>query len=99
TAALHAAYAAAEIGPGRSVVTSPITFVATANASLYLGGRVAFADIDPSTGLIDPDSADDRADADTALVVPVHFGGEVAPVEALSAIAQARGWVVIEDAA
>lgn len=99
TAALHAAYAAAEIGPGRGVLTSPITFVATANASLYLGGRVAFADIDPSTGLIDPDSADDRADADTALVVPVHFGGEVAPVEALSAIAQARGWVVIEDAA
>ncbi len=99
TAALHAAYAAADIGPGRAVLTSPITFVATANASLYLGGRVAFADIDPSTGLIDPDSADDRAEAETAAVVPVHFGGEVAPVEALGAIAQARGWIVIEDAA
>ncbi|MHB1326846.1 MAG: UDP-4-amino-4,6-dideoxy-N-acetyl-beta-L-altrosamine transaminase [Gemmatimonadales bacterium] len=99
TAALHAAYAAADIGPGRTVLTSPITFVATANASLYLGGRVAFADIDPTTGLIDPDSADDRAEPETAAVVPVHFGGEVAPVEALSAIALARDWVVIEDAA
>ncbi|MBX3147483.1 MAG: UDP-4-amino-4,6-dideoxy-N-acetyl-beta-L-altrosamine transaminase [Gemmatimonadales bacterium] len=99
TAALHAAYAAAEIGPGRNVLTSPITFVATANAALYLGGHVAFADVDPATGLIDPDSTDDRAEPQTAAVVPVHFGGEVAPVEALSAIGQARGWVVIEDAA
>ncbi len=98
TAALHAAYAVLGIGPGKSVLTSPITFVATANAALYLGGSVRFADVDPATALIDPDAADDRADRSVKVVTPVHFGGEVAPVEVLAAIAEARGWAVVEDA-
>ncbi len=98
TAALHAAYAVLGVGPGRSVLTSPITFVATANAALYLGGGVRFADVNPTTGLIDPDTADDRADPTVRVLAPVHFGGEVAPLEVLAAIAEARHWTVVEDA-
>ncbi len=98
TAALHAAYAVLGIGPGRSVLTTPITFVATANAALYLGGGVRFADVNPATGLIDPDAVDDRADKTVKVLTPVHFGGEVAPLEALAAIASARHWQIVEDA-
>ena len=98
TAALHSAYAAAGIGPGRSVLTSPITFVATTNASLYLGGGVAFADVDGGTALLDPDEAA-SAPPETAVIAPVHFAGQVAPMEAIAALAAARGWTVVEDAA
>jgi UDP-4-amino-4,6-dideoxy-N-acetyl-beta-L-altrosamine transaminase len=100
TAALHAAYAAAGVGPGAGVVTTPITFVATANAALYLGAPVRFADVDPRTALVDPDGVDEAASGgDLRVVVPVHFGGEVADVESIAAIAEARHLLVIEDAA
>lgn len=99
TAALHAAYAAVDVGPGTSVLTSPNTFVATANASLYLGGSVRFTDVDPATGLMDADDVDERAEASVRVVAPVHFTGEVAPLEAIAAIAEARGWKIVEDAA
>lgn len=99
TAALHGAYAAAGIGPGTTVLTSPITFVATANAALYLGGAVRFADVEPDSALIDPDAADDESDPSVRVVAPVHFGGEVAGIEALAAIAEARRWLIVEDAA
>lgn len=98
TSALHGAYAAAGIGPGASVLTSPITFVADQNAAMYLGGWVAFADVDPDSALIDPDSIDDCEDRNVKAVVPVHFGGEVADLESIAAVAEARGWLVIEDA-
>ena len=98
TAALHAAYAVLGVGPGASVLTTPITFVATANAALYLGGGVRFADVDPTTALIDPDAADDQGDPTVKVLTPVHFGGEVAPLEVLAAVAEARGWAVVEDA-
>jgi UDP-4-amino-4,6-dideoxy-N-acetyl-beta-L-altrosamine transaminase len=99
TAALHAAYSAIGLGPGMTALTSPITFVATANAALYLGAKVRFADIDPETALVDPDAVDDAAEASVRLLVPVHFGGEVADLPALAAIAEARGWRIVEDAA
>ena len=99
TAALHAAYFAAGVGPGRSILTSPITFAATTNASLYLGGGVHFADIDPETVLLSPAAVDEVDAGDIAVVAPVHFGGQVADVEALAATATRRGWLVVEDAA
>lgn len=99
TAALHAAYAVLDVGPGAAVLTSPITFAATANAALYLGGEVRFADVDPATGLIDPVDADGRHERSIKVVTPVHLTGEVAPLESLSAVAQARGWRIVEDAA
>jgi len=99
TAALHGAYFAAGVGPGKSVLTSPITFVATANASLYLGGGVAFADVDADSALIDPHAVESARRPDTAVLAPVHFGGQVADLETLAGIALRRGWLVIEDAA
>lgn len=98
TAALHAAYAAAGIGGGRSVLTSAITFAATSNAALYLGGGVEFADIDPSSAQLDPQSVAEVATADVALVVPVHLGGSVGDMDALSSLAAERGWSIVEDA-
>lgn len=98
TAAIHAAYAAAGVGPGKRVLTTPITFVATANGALYLGGDVAFADVTPDTALLDPAAAALAGDT-IAVVAPVHFTGQVADLEALSALAARRGWIVVEDAA
>lgn len=99
TAALHAAYFAAGIAPGKSVLTTPITFAATANASLYLGGGVHFVDIDAETGQIDVEQVRKRSDASIRVVAPVHFTGHVSDIEAIAAIAAERGWVVVEDAA
>ena len=99
TAALHAAYFAAGIRPGRSVLTSPITFAATANASLYLGGGVRFADVDPDSILLDPQAVRETVASDVAVLAPVHFGGQVADMEQLSGLAAERGWAIVEDAA
>lgn len=99
TAALHAAYAALGVGPGRGIVTTPITFAATANAARYLGAPVAFGDVEPTTGLLDPGTAAAEATDATRLLVPVHFAGDVADLEAAAALAAARGWAVVEDAA
>jgi perosamine synthetase len=99
TAALHGAYFAAGIRPGRTVLTSPITFAATANAALYLGGGVRFADVDPDTILLDPAAVAAVTTPDIAVLAPVHFGGQVAEVEHLSRLAAERGWAVVEDGA
>jgi UDP-4-amino-4,6-dideoxy-N-acetyl-beta-L-altrosamine transaminase len=99
TSALHGAYFAAGVGPGRSILTSPITFAATANASLYLGGGVGFSDVDPDTILLDPDAAEQTSAADVAVLAPVHFGGHVADMGRLSRLAAERGWAIVEDGA
>lgn len=101
TAALHLAAMAAGVGPGRRLITSPITFVASANAALYCGGSVAFADIDPATVNMSPAALEAAlaAHPDTAAVIPVHFGGLPCDMAALTRIARAHGAIVIEDAA
>jgi perosamine synthetase len=99
TAALHAAYFAAGLGPGSSVLTSPISFVATANAALYLGAGARFADVDAETVMLDPEAAAAETAADIKVLAPVHFTGAVAPMERLAAVARSRGWRVVEDAA
>jgi UDP-4-amino-4,6-dideoxy-N-acetyl-beta-L-altrosamine transaminase len=99
TAALHAAYFAAGIQPGRSVLTTPITFAATANASLYLGGGVRFADVTTESGLLDPSRVEANSASDVKVLAPVHYCGHVAAMEELRTIAERRGWLVVEDAA
>ncbi|MCW5893673.1 MAG: UDP-4-amino-4,6-dideoxy-N-acetyl-beta-L-altrosamine transaminase [bacterium] len=97
TAALHVAYLAAGLRPGDRVVTSPITFVATANAAVHCGAEVAFGDVD-ARGNLDAagvGQAVARAGA-PALVVPVHYAGHPADVAALAATVP--GAVVVEDA-
>ncbi len=101
TAALHLAALASGVGPGSTLITSPITFVASANAGLYAGGKVAFADIDPDTINMSPISlaATLAANPDTKAVVPVHFAGLPCDMPAIKALADKFGAAVIEDAA
>ncbi|HCC54597.1 MAG TPA: UDP-4-amino-4,6-dideoxy-N-acetyl-beta-L-altrosamine transaminase [Desulfobulbaceae bacterium] len=101
TAALHLAAVAAGVGPGRSLVTSPITFVASANAALYVGGRVIFADIDPETINLSPDSLRKALadNPDARAVIPVHFAGLPCDMMAIKFAADQAGAIVIEDAA
>jgi perosamine synthetase len=101
TAALHLAALAAGVGPGNALVTSPITFVASANAALYVGGSAIFADIDPDTINMSPGSLKQvlAKNPDVRAVIPVHFAGLPCDMLAIKTIADKAGVVVIEDAA
>lgn len=101
TAALHLAALVAGVALGRSLVTSPITFVASANAAMYAGGRVVFADIDSQTINMSPDSLKIALESnpDVCAVIPVHFAGLPCDMPAIKAAADRVGAVVIEDAA
>ncbi len=99
TAALHGVYAAAGVGPGNKLVTTPLTFAATATAALHLGARVEFADIESATGLIDPEAVAAVLDRRTRLVVPVDFAGHLADYAAIGKLAAQAGCDVVSDAA
>lgn len=101
TAALHLSAMVAGVGPGSTLVTSPITFVASANAGLYVGGKVAFADVDPLTINMSPVALAEvlKKNPNTKAVVPVHFAGLPCDMEAIKKLADRTGAVVIEDAA
>jgi perosamine synthetase len=100
TAALHLACLAAGVGPGDTGITSAITFVASANGIAYCGGNPQFADVDPQTGLIDPDSLAIVAERHPPkVIVPVDLAGQPADLPAIRAIADRYGAKVIEDAA
>lgn len=101
TAALHLAAIVAGVGPGKTLITSPITFVASANAGLYAGGGVAFADIDPNTINMSPASLKLALEKNpnTKAVVPVHFAGLPCDMLAIKDLADKAGVCVIEDAA
>lgn len=101
TAALHLAALAAGVANGNTLVTSPITFVASANAGLYTGSNVTFADIDPETINMSPDNLHDviLKQSDVRAIIPVHFAGLPCEMEKIKSIADDRGVVVIEDAA
>jgi perosamine synthetase len=99
TTALHVAYAAAGVGPGAEVITSPLTFSATANAALCLGARPVFADVDPVTLNLDPAEVERRLSSRTAAVTAVDYAGEPADLLRLRRLARARGAVFVQDAA
>lgn len=99
TAALHLACLAAGIGPGDTVVTSPITFAASGNCALYCGAEVRFADIRPDTYCMDPARLEAALTPATKAVIPVDFTGQPCDMDEIMAIATARGLTVIEDAA
>lgn len=101
TAGLHLASLAAGVGPGTSIITTPVTFVASSNAALYCGANVHFADIDPYTINISPDCLAEslRNHHDVLAIVPVHFAGLPCDMEAIKHIADNAGVVIIEDAA
>ena len=91
TAALHMAAMAAGVGAGDEVITTPITFAASANCVLYCGGRPVFADIDPETYNIDPER--------TKAVVAVDYTGQSVELDRLSEICRKHGLMLIEDGA
>jgi len=112
TAALHLACLAAALGPGDEVLTTPITFAATANCALYVGARPTFLDIDAKTFNLDVKMLESYLDTKTLpkrssnavdeirprAVIPVHFAGLPCDMPAIQRIAQKFGLVVIEDA-
>lgn len=98
TAALHGAYFAAGVGPGDEVITSPLTFAATANAALYLGARPVFADVQEDTGNIDPEQVRRLVCSRTKIIAPVDFAGHPADLDELKAIAREAGAILVEDA-
>ncbi len=99
TIALEAALEALGIGEGDEVVTTPFTFVATVNAALHAGATVRFADIDPADFCMTADSAAAVITPRTRALLPVHLYGHPAGVDALAALATARGLRLVEDAA
>lgn len=99
TAALHAAAFAAGISEGDEVITTPITFAASANCALYCGGKPVFADIDPETYNIDPDSIEKCITDKTKAVVAVDFTGQAVNVERIREICDRHNLIFIEDAA
>jgi len=99
TAALHCAYYALGIKPGDNIVTSPLTFAATANAARYLGADVKFADVANDTGCIDPACVENTIDANTKAIVAVDYAGHPADYDALRIIAKRSGIALIADAA
>ena len=98
TAALHLAVASLGIEKDAEGITSPITFVASANAMLYSGLVPRFADIDPRTYNLDPAEVEKKLTANTRLLLPVHFAGQPADMPSLLALARQHGCRVIEDA-
>ena len=98
TSALHLALLAAGVGQGDEVITSPNTFIATAEAISYTGARPVFADISPLTGNIDPQRAEEAITPRTRAIIPVHLYGRPADLETIIEIADKHGVAVIEDA-
>lgn len=98
TTALHTALLAHDIGPGDEVITTPFTFIASANAILYVGARPVFVDIEPETFNIDPDLLESAVTPCTKAILPVHLFGLPVDMEPMMDIAERQGLVVIEDA-
>src|SRR5688500_8499305 len=98
TAALHAAAFAAGIGPGDEVIIPAITFVASSNCVLYMGGTPVFADVKPGTLNIDPVDVERRITLQTKAIVAVDYAGQPCEHAQLRTLADRYGLIVIEDA-
>ena len=99
TAALHCACIAAGIKPGDEVITTPLTFAASANCALYCGGRPVFADVNPETYNINPASIREKITDKTKAVVAVDFTGQAVENDEIRKICSEHGLIFIEDAA
>lgn len=99
TAALHGACYAAGIGAGDEVITSPLTFAASANCILYQGGKPVFADIDEQTYNINPKEIEQKITEKTKAIIPVHFTGQPCALDEIDDLAKKHQLIIIEDAA
>jgi len=98
TTALHVALLAHGIGPGDEVITTPFTFISSANAILFVGARPVFVDIDPATFNIDPGLLEDAVTPRTKAIMPVHLFGLPADMDPIMAVVERHDLAVIEDA-
>ena len=98
TAGLHLALRAVGVGEGDEVITSPLSFVASANAAVYERARPVFADIDPRTLNLDPEAAAAAVSERTRALLPVHIFGYPADMPAFERLAARRGLAIVEDA-
>jgi dTDP-4-amino-4,6-dideoxygalactose transaminase len=99
SAGLLLALRALDVGPSDEVITTPMTFAATASAILHAGAKPRFVDVEPSTGLIDPAAVRAAIGPNTVGIVPVHLYGQLADMRALRKIADDHGLFVLEDSA
>lgn len=99
TSALHAACYAAGIKPGDEVITTPLTFAASANCVLYCGGTPVFADVDPKTYNIDPEDIRRKITDKTKAIIAVHLAGQPCDMDEIHKIADEHHLIVIEDGA
>src|SRR2546426_767275 len=90
---------ALDVGPGDEVITTPLTFASTAHAVLLAGATPVLVDVEPTTGLIDPDCVRAAIGPRTRGILPVHLYGQLADMRALRRIADDRGLVIVEDSA
>jgi dTDP-4-amino-4,6-dideoxygalactose transaminase len=99
TAGLHLSLVALGVGPGDEVITTPMTFAATANVILHVGARPVFADVLPDTMVIDPEQIEKAVTPRTRAILPVHIAGRPCDMDAIRKIAERHRLHVIEDAA
>lgn len=99
TSALHAALLAHRIGRGDEVIVPSFTFIATANAPLFVGAKPVFADIEEETFGLDPEDVESKITEKTKAIVPIHYGGCPCRIEELREIADDHELILIEDAA
>jgi dTDP-4-amino-4,6-dideoxygalactose transaminase len=99
TAAMHLGLVAFDVGAGDEVITSPITFPATGNVIVHVGATPVFVDVEPDTLNLDADQIEARITPRTRAIIPVHFAGHPARIDAVTALARRRGLAVLEDCA
>ncbi len=99
TAALHLSLLALGIGRGDEVITTPMTFIATANAIMHTGAKPVFVDVEPDTALLDPDKIEDVITEKTKAIIPVHLYGQMCDMKKIKKIAEKYNLKIIEDAA
>lgn len=99
TGGLHMSLVALGIGPGDEVITTPMTFIATATSILEAGATPVFVDIEPETGNIDASKIEAAITSKTKAIIPVHLYGQMCDMRAIKRIADAHGLFIIEDAA
>ena len=101
TAALHLIYSSLGLKKGDTILTSPVTFVATANAALMCGANVIFADVDPSTGMLTPESIEKKLSIknyNVKIITVVHLGGRLCDLEGIAKVAKKHNCKIVEDA-
>ena len=99
TGALHLALLALGVGPGDEVITTPLTYVATANAILYTGAKPVFVDVEEDTGLLDPEKIESAITPRSKVILPVHLYGSLCDMKAIAEIASRHKLNVVEDSA